>query len=464
MEIFSRLLVIDDEPLTLDLIVERLKEEGYAVDVASSGSEAGAKAQQHSYDVVLTDLVMPGMDGMEVLDYFTKNHPDAIMIVLTGYGTIETAVEAMKRGAFDYLTKPAKLDEILLVLKRAQELKALKAENVLLRSQLQERYRFDKIVGQSQPMQALYRMVERVARTDSTVLITGESGTGKELIANAIHYNSERKEKPFVPINCGAIPEELLESELFGHERGAFTGAVKDRRGRFELAHQGTVFLDEIGEMSAKLQVKLLRVIQERKYERIGGSRTIHVDVRIIAATNKDMERAVASGEFREDLFYRLNVIPIHVPPLRDRNGDLPILVQHFLKQHCEKKDIPLKKFSLTALETMEHYDWPGNVRELENVIERLVILTENQEIQVEDLPPRIREKQTAGPYSQVEVGERGIDLKRILDDLENRLIMEALEKAGGVKNKAAQLLGLNRTTLIEKMKKKKINFPGALS
>ncbi len=464
METLSRILVIDDEPLALELIFERLQEEGYAIQTASSGAEAIALAQQQGFDVILTDLVMPGMDGMEVLGYFSKNYPDAVIIMLTGFGTIGTAVEAMKRGAFDYLTKPAKLDEILLVLKRAQEFKALKAENIRLRGQLRDRYRFDRLIGQSAQMQTLYRMVERVARTDSTVLIMGESGTGKELIANAIHYNSERKDKAFVPINCGAIPEELLESELFGHEKGAFTGAIKERRGRFELAHQGTVFLDEIGEMSMKLQVKLLRVLQEKKYERIGGSRTIQVDVRIIAATNKDMEKAVASGEFREDLFYRLNVIPIHVPPLRDRNGDVPILVQHFLRQHCEKKDIPQKKFSINALEALERYNWPGNVRELENVIERLVILTEEEEIQLEDLPLRMRRQQTVGNWGQIEVGDSGIDLKKILDDLENRLILEALQKAGGVKNKAAQLLGLNRTTLIEKMKKKKINYSGTLS
>ena len=459
MEISPSILVVDDEPLTLDLIVEGLQEEGYTVDVASSGQEAISKAREQFYDIVLTDLVMPGMSGMDVLAHFNKNHQETIIIVLTGYGTIETAVNAMKYGAFDYLTKPAKMDEILVILKRAQEMRSLRAENVLMRDQLRERYRFEKIIGRSTVMEALYRIVERVAKTDSTVLITGESGTGKELIANAIHYNSGRKDKPFVPINCGAIPEELLESELFGHEKGAFTGAIKERRGRFELAHQGTIFLDEIGEMSPKLQVKLLRVIQERKYERIGGARTINVDVRILAATNKDMDKAIAEGVFREDLFYRLNVIPIHVPPLRDRGGDIAILVQHFLKQHCEKKDIQPKRFSISALEGLERYDWPGNVRELENVIERLVILSEGSEIEFEELPPRIRQKQNLDQCADLQVGDVGIDLKKILDDLENRLIMEALQKAGGVKNKAAQLLGLNRTTLIEKMKKRKINF-----
>jgi DNA-binding NtrC family response regulator len=464
MKYSPKILVVDDEPLTLELIVEGLGAEGYTVDRASKGAEAMAKAKTQAYDAVITDLVMPGMDGMEVLDHFKENYPDTIVVVLTGYGTIETAVQAVKRGAFDYLTKPAKMDEIILILKRAEELKSLKAENVLLRSQLKERHSFEKIIGQSPPVQALYRTIHRVAKTDSTVLVTGESGTGKELIANAIHYSSDRHDKPFVPINCGAIPEELLESELFGHERGAFTGALKDRKGRFELANLGTVFLDEIGEMSQKLQVKLLRFLQEKKFERVGGSRVIQVDVGIIAATNKDLERAVAEGEFREDLFYRLNVIPIHVPPLREREGDIPLLMHHFLRRHCSDKEIPLKRVSKEALEAMEKYKWPGNVRELENLIERLVILTDGEEITLDDLPLRIRQAlpKKSAPYPQVplEITKEGIDLKKTLDDLENRLIMDALKKSGGVKNKAAQMLGLNRTTLIEKMKKKKLVYP----
>ncbi len=463
MKFSPGILVIDDEPLTLQLIVESLRDQTYAVDMAASGKEAISKAESFHYDIVLTDLAMPGMDGLEVLDYFKSHYPDTTLIVLTGYGTIETAVEAVKKGAFDYLTKPATVDEIILVLKRVEELKTLKEENVLLRSQLQDRYRFDRIVGQSLPMQELYRTIQRVAKTDATVLITGESGTGKELIANAIHYSSERLNKPLVPINCGAIPEELLESELFGHEKGAFTGALKERKGRFELAHQGTVFLDEIGEMSQKLQVKLLRFLQERKFERIGGGRTIQVDVRIITATNKDLEKAVESGEFREDLFYRINVIPIQVPPLRERDGDIPLLVQHFLKQHCKEKEIPLKKLSKAALHLLESYNWPGNVRELENLIERLVILTEESIIEVEDLPSRIRQQQPQQQaprrYLPLEIDAEGIDLKKTLDDLENRLIMQALHKAGGIKTKAAELLGLNRTTLIEKMKKKRIRY-----
>ena len=455
-----RILVVDDEPLTLELIVEGLADRGYSIDVASSGTEAIAKAEETSYDVVITDLNMPGMDGMEVLDHFNENRPGTMVILLTAYGTIETAVQAVKRGAFDYLTKPAKLDEIMIILQRAEELNALKEENEFLRSQIQQR--FANIIGQSPPMQRLYRTIQRVSRTATTVLILGESGTGKELIANAIHFNSDRKDKPFVPINCGAIPEELLESELFGHERGAFTGALKERKGRFELAHQGTVFLDEIGEMSQKLQVKLLRFLQEKRFERVGGGRTIQVDAGIIAATNKDLEKAVEEGSFREDLFYRLNVIPIHVPPLREREGDVPLLIHHFLKRHCQEKEIPLKRLSKAAVETLDRYPWPGNVRELENLIERLVILTDGDEIDVDDLPPRFRQCQATRPNSLLDIslGESGMDLKKTLDDLENHLIMEALRRANGVKNRAANLLGLNRTTLIEKMKKKKIVYP----
>ncbi|MGV8074027.1 MAG: sigma-54-dependent transcriptional regulator [Syntrophobacteraceae bacterium] len=466
MRPLSRILVIDDEPLTLELILEGLVQEGYSVDVAHSGAEGIAKADQSGYDFVITDLMMPGIDGMEVLEYLTEHQPETIVIVLTGFGTIETAVQAVKRGAFDYLTKPAKIGEILLILQRAQELSNLKAENVLLRNEVQEARRYDKLIGESAPMQKLYRTIHRVSRADSTVLITGESGTGKELIAKAIHFYSDRQEKPFVPINCGAIPEELLESELYGHEKGSFTGALKERKGRFELAHQGTVFLDEIGEMSQKLQVKLLRFLQERKFERVGGSRTIQVDVRIVAATNKDLEKAVVDSEFREDLFYRLNVIPIHVAPLRDRDGDIPLMIHHFLKRHCQEKDIPQKRISRAAAEALEQYKWPGNVRELENLIERLVILTEEDEIALDDLPSRLRQlqMQSCQPQTYIKLAKDGIDLKKTLDELENRLILEALEKAAGVKNKAAHLLGLNRTTLIEKMKKKKISYPATES
>ena len=467
MGLKPKILIADDEPLTLELVVEHLEAQGYEIDVVSCGKEAIEAADKSNFKLVLTDLWMPDMNGMEVLAHCVQNYPETPVIVLTGFGTIETAVEAMKRGAYDYLSKPANLDEIALTVKRALEHKDLKEQNIALRTQILEQHRLERLIGQSAPMQQLYRIIKRVAKTDSTVLITGESGTGKELIANAIHYQSPRADMPFVPINCGAIPEELLESELFGHEKGAFTGAFKERRGRFELANKGTVLLDEIGEMSPKLQVKLLRFLQETKFQRVGGSRTIEVDVRILAATNKDLERAVAENEFREDLFYRLNVNPIQVPPLRDREGDVSILIWHFLNQHCQKKNIPFKRMSNAAVESLKQYDWPGNVRELENVIERLVILTDADEIQFHDLPKRMQtleEAVGAVPLTtSIELGEDGINLKEMLDNLENRLILDALQRTGGVKNKAAKLLGLNRTTLIEKMKKKQIDFPVAL-
>lgn len=456
----NRILVVDGSAVDLQAVSDGLAGAGFVVDRVTCGREALVKAAEVFYDVVVTDLVMAEIDGIALLTHFAEHSPETAVIVLTGHGSIETAVEAMKKGAFDYLTKPANLEEIVVTARRAQEVMALKADNVLLRSQLQERYRFDNIIGQSQPMQELYRMIQRVARTDSTVLIMGESGTGKELIANAIHFHSTRRHRPFVPINCGAIPEELMESELFGHERGAFTGALRERKGRFEIAHTGTVLLDEIGEMSPKLQIKLLRVLQERKFERVGSSRTIEVDVRVVAATNKDLEQSVATGKFREDLFYRINVIPFVVPPLRQRAGDVPLLVHYFLRQHCNKKDYPLKKMSKAALASLHGYDWPGNVRELENVIERLVILTDGDEIQIDDLPPRMREMKPSEPSSILTLGHNGIDLKKTLDDLEHQLILEAIEKAQGVKNQAAKYLGLNRTTLIEKMKKRGITYP----
>ncbi|MDR3568921.1 MAG: sigma-54 dependent transcriptional regulator [Syntrophobacteraceae bacterium] len=465
MGLKPKILIADDEPLTLELVVERLQGD-YDIEVVSCGKAAIAAADKCSFKLVLTDLWMPDINGMEVLAHFVQHYPDTPVIVLTGFGTIETAVEAIKRGAYDYLSKPANLDEIALTLKRALEHKDLKDQNVALRTQILEQHRLERLIGQSVPMQKLYGVIKRVAKTDSTILITGESGTGKELIANAIHYQSPRCDMPFVPINCGAIPEELLESELFGHEKGAFTGAFKERRGRFELANKGTVFLDEIGEMSPKLQVKLLRFLQETKFQRVGGSRTIEVDVRILAATNKDLERAVAENEFREDLFYRLNVIPIHVPPLRERAGDVALLIRHFLIQHCQKKNIVQKRMSNSAIESLKQYDWPGNVRELENVIERLVILTDADEIDLSDLPKRMQaiDEPVGEPVPAcIELGEAGINLKEMLENLENRLILDALHRTGGVKNKAAKLLGLNRTTLIEKMKKKQLDYPIAL-
>ncbi len=454
------ILVVDDSPDILDIADQWLSMEGFQVATASGGLEAIDKAKEQPFDVVITDLSMPGMDGMEVLAHFGEHFPDSMVIILTGFGTIETAVKAIKKGAFDYLTKPFRGDQIVHSVRNAMELKKLRTENLILQSKVQEFSALNRMIGRSKAMRSVLKILSRVAKTDSTILVTGESGTGKELIANAIHEMSPRANGPFIPINCGAIPEELLEAEVFGHEKGAFTGALRERPGRFELAHKGTIFLDEIGEMSQKLQVKLLRFLQERKITRVGGTRVIEVDVRIIAATNKDLEQAVAEGEFREDLFYRLNVIPIHAPPLRERSGDISLLVHHFLRRHCQKYDMTMKGISGSALRAMERYDWPGNVRELENILERLVLLTDEDKIRVGHLPARIRKFVSDEPVLDVEISDDGIDMKQMLSELEDRLIINALKRCGGVKNQAAKLLGLKRTTLIEKMKKKNITYP----
>lgn len=458
-EATARILVVDDSPDILDIAQQWLELEGYTVEPVGSGREAVARSTSGGYDLVITDLAMPEMGGMEVLAHFAEHCPNTMVIILTGFGTIETAVEAIKKGAFDYLTKPFRGDQIIHSVKKALEIKRLKTENLMLQSVVKEYHTLERIIGRSKAMQAVFRILSRVAKTDSTILIMGESGTGKELIANAIHEMSDRSKGPFIPINCGAIPEELLEAEVFGHEKGAFTGAIRERMGRFERAHQGTIFLDEIGEMSLRLQVKLLRFLQERQIVRVGGNRTIAVDVRILAATNKNLEQAVVAGEFREDLYYRLNVIPVTAPPLREREGDVVVLVNHFLRRHCAKYDMPVKTFSREALAALEHYDWPGNVRELENILERLVLLTEEEQIRLGHLPARIRSQAGNEPVIEVELGDQGIDLKQTLSDLEDRLILDALKRTDGVKNKAAELLGLKRTTLIEKMKKKQMVY-----
>jgi DNA-binding NtrC family response regulator len=456
----EKILVIDDSAEILTLFSEYLKSEGYEVDTSADGSSATAMIDKKFYDLIFTDLKMPGVDGMAVLDYAIDRSPDSICIILTGYGTVKNAVEAIKRGAFDYLPKPVKMDEILVAIQRALDYRNLKRENLNLRSQLKKKYRFENIIGDHEKMQKVFEVIEKVADTDSTILILGESGTGKELIAKAIHYNSYRREKPFVPVNCAAIPSELLESELFGHEKGAFTNAIRTRIGRFELANGGTVFLDEIGDMNPLLQSKLLRVIQERQFERIGGIKTIKTDIRIVAATHQDLKAAVSQKKFREDLYYRLNVIPIRVPPLRERKADIPLLAHHFLEffNHSKKKSI--KGFEEDSLQLLMRYDWPGNVRELENTIERLVILVDNDIITPQDLPDKfhnLSETQLAG---LPEIPEEGISLDSAVNEYERNLILQALAKTAWVKNKAARLLNLNRTTLIEKIKRQNLQRP----
>ncbi len=459
----ERILVIDDSPEILRLFSDYLRAEGYEVDTAEDGARGIASVEKNFYDMILTDLKMPGIDGMEVLKFINERSPDSLCIILTGYGTVKNAVEAIKLGAFDYLTKPVKMDEILVTFQRAFEFRNLKRENVQLRQQLKRKYRFENIIGDSERMQKVFEIIEKVADTDSTVLILGESGTGKELIAKAIHYNSYRRDNPFVPVNCAAIPSELLESELFGHEKGAFTNAIRMRIGRFEMANGGTVFLDEIGDMNPLLQSKLLRVLQERQFERVGGTKTIKTDIRILAATHQDLKGLVQQRKFREDLYYRLNVIPIGVPPLRERRADIPLLTQHFLEQFNKRKKKKIKGIHEDAMGRLVQYSWPGNVRELENTIERMVILVDGDIVMSSDLPEKFQEAAGSAAQSQSQdIPENGICLDEAVNEYERRLILQALVKTGWVKNKAAQLLNLNRTTLIEKIKRQNLQPPNS--
>ncbi|MCK4487212.1 MAG: sigma-54-dependent Fis family transcriptional regulator [Desulfobacterales bacterium] len=461
----EKLLIVDDDPEILEIIADILREGGYAVDTAPDGVEAIRYIDAEFYDLVITDLNLPEIDGMMVLKHVVDQSPDTMCIILTGYGTIKGAVEAIKTGAFDYITKPIKSGEILMVVEKALRYKQLERENILLRQQLRKKYRFENFVGDSKPIQKVFELIEKVADTDSTVLITGESGTGKELIAKAIHYNSCRRDNHMVVINCGAIPEELLESELFGHEKGAFTGAHKTRIGRFELANEGTIFLDEIGDMSPNLQVKLLRVLQEQKFERVGSTRTIKVDIRTIAATNKNLISAVNKGAFREDLYYRLNVIPIKVPPLRHRKSDIPLLVDFFLKKFNKEKRKNVRGFSSEAIDALLQYNWRGNVRELENLVERVIILANGDEIGAEDIPESLRGQARTIKSLEVTIPPKGgIPFDQAVEEYEKKLILQALSETDWVTTKAAKLLNMNRTTLIEKMKKKKLHKPAVAS
>jgi DNA-binding NtrC family response regulator len=449
----GRILVVDDDPQAREVLVYALRRHGH--DVTEEGDPAAALAlcRDRPFDVLFTDLKMPAMDGVTLFHRARAIIPDLVGIVVTAYGTIDSAVRALRDGVFDYITKPFLVDEVGAALQRALEFRRLVDENKSLKRQLQTKYHYDQFLGHSEAMARVFSLIERVAETDSTVLILGESGTGKELVARTIHFNGPRAEKPLVPVNCGAIPDTLLESELFGHERGAFTGAHAVRIGRFEMAHGGTIFLDEIGEMSPTLQVKLLRVLQERCFERVGGTKTIQADVRVLAATNRDLDQAVREGRFREDLYYRLNVIPIVVPPLRERPDDIPLLIDHFLATFNAQKRRNVEGIAPDALRRLMNYAWPGNVRELENVIERFVILKGQGMITLEDLPDKmVRGDSPTAPVAVFPA--EGVDLNRMVEAFEGDLIQRALKAAGGVKNRAAQLLRVNRTTLVEKMKR----------
>ena len=460
-----RILVIDDEESVRDILQSFLQLKGFEVTTASGGKEGINILEQDKFSIILTDLMMPDITGLDILKRAAETNLNTPIILITAYGTIQSAVEAMKMGAFDYVTKPFSLDEILVIINRAIDFQKLQKENTLLKMQLKKKYRFKGLIGNSPQMNKIYELIEKVADTDSTILITGESGTGKEVVAKTIHYNSLRTNGPFIPINCAAIPKDLIETEMFGHEKGAFTGATNTRIGRFELANNGTIFLDEIGELEPSLQVKILRVLQEREFERVGGVKTIKVDVRVIAATNRDLEKAVREGKFREDLFYRLNVIPIHMPPLRKRLEDIPLLMDHFIHEICKKRNRNPLKFSKEAMDCLLEYRWPGNVRELENLIERLSILVSGDIVSISDLPERFIKKCIPDEMESssclqeqsvpaITIPQDGMNLNKVVDEVERSLIMQALEKTGWIKSKAANVLGLNRTTLIEKMKK----------
>lgn len=454
----QKILVADDDFSLRSALTRIFTCHGFQVITASSIQDAERVIASHpETSLALVDLKLPDGSGIDLLSKIKFSHSHIPVIILTGFGTVEAAVQATQKGAFHFVTKPFNMEELISLVKKALEQTSLQKENSQLRNQLRGRFKFDEIIGQSPNIEKVLRLVDRVADTDSTVLITGESGTGKELIAKAIHYNSTRVEKPLVPINCGAIPGDLLESELFGHVKGAFTGAIANRLGRFQLAEGGTIFLDEIGDMSPNLQVKLLRVLQERRFEPVGGTKTIEVDVRVIAATNSNLEKSVEQGRFREDLFYRLNVIPVSVPPLRQRQSDIPLLFHHFMQNFNSSKNRQLKGISQEAMHMLLSYSWPGNIRELENLVERLAIIKGEGIVQIEDLPVKLGRPAT----SKLEINremvfpDHGMDFNSAVDSFENSLILKALEKTGWNRNQAAILLKLNRTTLVEKIKKK---------
>jgi len=436
-------------------VAERLADHGFVVVQAETGERAIEELAEFAFDILITDLRLPGVDGVRVIDAAVERYPDIIAIVVTGYGTVRDAVGVIKRGATDFVTKPFQFEELMHALNAALEQRRLRSENAYLRAQLQERYRFEGIVGRSRPMRDLFQLLETVAPTASTILVTGETGTGKELIARAIHHNSPRRAQRFVALNCSAIPETLLEAELFGHVRGAFTGAVGTRQGRLEQANRGTLFLDEVGTMSMPLQMKLLRVLQEREFERVGDSHTMKVDVRVIAATNADLRRMVGEGTFREDLFYRLNVIPVRLPPLRERKEDIALLVSHFLQKFCGEAGRPLMTLSQAAMRALMAYGWPGNIRQLENAIERSVALSGGRaQVEASDLPQEIQAAQEPPTVAGLPFPDEGLDFESFIAGIEREMIHRSLERTNGNKGAAARLLNLKRTTLVEKLKR----------
>ncbi|MGZ3539028.1 MAG: sigma-54-dependent transcriptional regulator [Thermodesulfobacteriota bacterium] len=455
----DKILVADDEQSMREFLDIMLKKEGYKVSLASNGEEVVKLVENDLFDLVLLDIRMPKLDGISALKKIKANSPETTVIMITAYASADTAIRAMKEGAYDYITKPFKVEEIKLIIKNALEKKNLQKENILLKQVVRDRYHFGNIIGQSSKMAALYDLLEKVSPTKTNILIGGESGTGKELVAKAIHYNSPRKEKPFVTLNCGAIPESLIESELFGHMKGAFTDAIATKKGLFEVADEGTIFLDEISELPLLMQVKLLRVLQDKEFKRVGGTEDIRVDVRIISATNKDLEEAVKAKRFREDLYYRLNVIQIKLPPLRDRKEDIQILASHFLKKYSEELNKNIVKIAPEALQILLGYEYPGNVRELQNIIERAVALEGSQELTASHLSSYLNGQPLLkkGPVD-IEIPNEGIDLEKMVEDLERTLLVKALDRTKGIKKKAAELLHINFRSMRYRLEKYGLN------
>jgi two-component system response regulator PilR (NtrC family) len=458
-----RILVVDDEESIREFLEIMLKKEGYEITLAEDGQKAKDLLTKKTFDMIISDLQMPHVTGIELLKHVKESYPDTVFMLITAFGTTETAVEAMKMGAYDYLTKPFKIDEVRLNIQNALRSRNLEVENRTLKKELTKEYSFQSMVGNSAAMHAIFDMVKRVSQTPTNVLITGESGTGKEVVAKAIHYNGPLKDRPFVTVNCGAIPENLMESEMFGHKKGSFTGAVADKSGLFEVADTGTLFLDEVGELPLTIQVKLLRAIQERVVRRVGATEDQKVEVRIIAATNRNLEEMVAKGTFRQDLFYRLNVINIKTPSLRERRDDVPLLANHFLKKYNERLNKNIGAISVEAMEILKKYDYPGNVRELENMIERTVALEGGATILPESLPPMVNT--TSGrkmaSSNEIEMGDDGVDLDKVMGQIEKELLIKAIHSAGGVKKRAAKLLHISFRSMRYRIEKYNLGVVG---
>jgi DNA-binding NtrC family response regulator len=452
--------LIDDEPVIHDVLGQLLTSEGYEVEISASGEEALEKFPSQSFDVILLDLLMPGMDGIEVLRRIKKVDPLAAVIIITAYGSVESAIAAMKIGALDYVQKPFKHDDLLLAIEKAVERKRLQDENIRLKDELRQRYGFANIIGKSQAMKSVFDLVKAAAPTRSTILLQGESGTGKELVARALHLNSNRAEAPFVTVNSGSLPPDLLESHLFGHVKGAFTGAVALKKGLFEAADTGTIFFDEVSSIGLETQAKLLRVMQEKEFMRLGGTQTIKVDVRILAATNTDIEELIAQKLFRKDLFYRLNVIKIEIPPLRERKEDIPQLVKHFVEIYARENRKEIEGVSEDVLEVLDAHDWPGNVRELENLVERAIVLSRSNVITRASLPPFLLRDAAVDDEALIS-SEESLDLRDRTQAFQKKVILAALKKTKGVQNKAARLLGVKPTTLNEMIKRLRIDTSG---